>query len=97
MAVTGKKKKAQLRFSHFLFATILFMMIALVYVWFHIQTTRLNYQIAEEIHKKETLVEKNRRLKVEIATLKSPQRIETIAGLKLKMCYPKSDQVVFLK
>ncbi|MBN2178157.1 MAG: cell division protein FtsL [Deltaproteobacteria bacterium] len=90
-------RKLRLRFSHFIFATLIFMAIALVYVWFHIQVTRINYQIAEEIQNKNKLDEENRRLKVEIATLTSPQRIETIARIKLKMCYPKRDQVVFLK
>jgi cell division protein FtsL len=90
-------RKLRLRFSHFIFATLIFMAIALVYVWFHIQATQINYQIAEEIQNKNKLTEENRRLKVEIATLTSPQQIETIARIKLKMCYPKRDQVVFLK
>lgn len=90
-------RKLRLRFSHFIFATLIFMATALVYVWFHIQATRINYQIAEEIQSKNKLDEENRRLRVEIATLTSPQRIETIARIKLKMCYPKRDQVVFLK
>lgn len=87
----------RLKLSHFIAATLLLISITLVYVWFHIQATRLNYQIAEEIHDKNKLIEENRRLKVEIATLKSPQRIETIASVKLKMGYPKSDQVVYIK
>lgn len=91
------ERNLRLRVSHFIFAAVIFMAIALVYVWFHIQATRINYQIAEEIQNKSKLDEENRRLKVEIATLTSPQRIETIALMKLKMCYPKRDQVVFLK
>ena len=90
-------KKLRLRFSHFIFVTLIFMAIVLVYVWFHIQAIRINYQIAEEVQNKNKLDEENRRLKVEIATLTSPQRIETIARIKLKMCYPERNQVVFLK
>jgi len=91
------ESKLRLRFSHFIVATLIFMAIALVYVWFHIQATRINYQIAEEIQIKNKLDEENRRLKVEIATLRSPQRIETIAQVKLNMSYPTRDQVVFLR
>jgi len=36
-------------------------------------------------------------LKVEVATLKSPRRIESIARTKLGMRYPERDQVIFLK
>jgi hypothetical protein len=35
-------------------------------------------------------------LKVEIATLKSPQRLETIAKEQLQMTYPTRDQVIIL-
>ena len=37
------------------------------------------------------------KLKLELATLKSPQRIETIAREKLLMVYPEREQVILLK
>jgi len=36
-------------------------------------------------------------LKVELATLRSPQRIETIAREKLQMTYPGREQVILIK
>lgn len=73
------------------------MAIALVYVWFHIKITKLNYQIASEISVRDRLLEENRRLKVEVTTLKAPQRIEKIARDKLEMYFPDKDQVIFVK
>jgi cell division protein FtsL len=72
------------------------MIIALVYVWFHVNITKLNYEIAREIDNKNALIEESRRLKVELETLKSPRRIETIANSKLEMIYPEREQVIFL-
>ncbi len=72
------------------------MVIALVYVWFHVNITKLNYEIAREIDIRDSLIEESRRLRVELETLKSPHRIETIASSKLKMSYPESKQVIFL-
>ena len=73
------------------------MVIALIYVWFHIKITRLNYAIASEMSTRDSRLEENRRLKVERETLKSSHRIETIATTKLKMYYPDKDQVVFVR
>ncbi|MEK6654410.1 MAG: cell division protein FtsL [Thermodesulfobacteriota bacterium] len=46
---------------------------------------------------REQLTEEQAKLKIELATLKSPQRIETIAQEKLQMTYPGREQVILLK
>jgi cell division protein FtsL len=73
------------------------MLISLFYVWPHIRMTELEYQIAEEVGNKQRLLEEREKLKIELATLKSPQRIEVIAREKLQMTYPERDQLVNLK
>jgi cell division protein FtsL len=85
------------RYSPFIFCTFILMAILLLYVWSHVHMTELEYQIAAEISTKEQLLEQQRRLKVELATLKSPQRIEAIARERLQMSYPGSDQVIVLR
>jgi cell division protein FtsL len=72
------------------------MAVALLYVWSHIRMTELEYKVAEEMTIKEKLIEEQNKLKVEIATLKSPQRIENIAKEKLQMIYPTRDQYIIL-
>jgi cell division protein FtsL len=85
------------KYSTFILVTFALMAVALIYVWSHIHMTELEYQIAREISIKEKLLDDQRKLKVESATLKSPQRIEAIAKEKLAMVYPDRDQVIILK
>jgi cell division protein FtsL len=46
---------------------------------------------------REQIMEEQTKLKVELATLRSPRRIETIAREKLQMTYPERTQVIVLK
>jgi len=96
MPVAGEKNRG-LKLSHLIFVALVFMSTALVSVWFRISITNIDYQIAGEMHRRDTLLEENRKLKVEVATLKSPRRIESIAMTKLGMHYPERDQVIFLR
>jgi len=96
-AVVEAREGAGLRVSTSLLSLLVLVAVALVYVWSHLYNTQLKYQIAEEMTVRENLMEENRRLKVEIATLKSPQRIESIARDKLKLQYPEREQVVLIK
>ena len=73
------------------------MTVALLYVWSHIHMTELEYQIARELSSREQIMEEQTKLKVELATLRSPRRIETIARERLQMTYPERIQVIVLK
>lgn len=95
-AIVEEKVSSELKYSPFIFVTLVLMAVALVYVWSHIRMTELEYMVAEEMSRKENLLEEQRKLNVEIATLKSPQRIEAIAKDKLQMSYPARDQVILL-
>ena len=92
-----KKTAPKLKYSVFLFVAFVLMLVAITYVWSHIQMTRLEYHIAEEMTNKEQLLEEQRKLKLEYATLKSPQRIEAIAKNSLNLSYPDRDQVIMIK
>ncbi|HPC73179.1 MAG TPA: cell division protein FtsL [Syntrophales bacterium] len=80
--------------SSFILAVCVIVAAALLYVWSHLKNTQLKYQMAEEISVRSSLQEENRKLKVEIATLKSPKRIEAFAREKLDMSYPEREQVI---
>ena len=73
------------------------MFVALIYVGLHIHMTELEYNIATELSAKEQKLEEQKKLKLEYAMLKSPQRIESIMRSKLQMSYPDNDQVIVLK
>ena len=84
-------------YSTWIFIATILMMVLLIYVWSHIHMTELEYQIARELSSREQFTEEQAKLKVELATLRSPQRIETIAREKLQMTYPGREQVILLK
>jgi cell division protein FtsL len=84
-------------YSTWIFIASVLMTVALLYVWSHIHMTELEYQIAQELSSREQIMEEQTKLKVELATLRSPQRIETIARERLQMTYPDRTQVIVLK
>lgn len=84
-------------YSTWVFIVSLLLAVALIYVWSHIHMTELEYQLAQELTAQEQLIQEQKRLKVELATLKSPQRIESIALNRLQMTYPERKQVILLK
>ena len=88
---------ARIKYSNLIFVAVISMVVVLIYVWSHIQMRELEYQVAEEMNVREQLLEEQKKLKLECATLKSPQRIEAIARDKLQMSYPEREQVVLLK
>jgi len=67
-------------YSTWIFIAAVLMVVLLIYVWSHIHMTELEYQIARELNSREQLTEEQAKLKVELATLKSPQRIEPSPG-----------------
>ena len=96
--IPGEEKTAfSINLSSMIFVAVVLMAVALLYVWSHVHMTRLEYQVAEEMGTRERLLEEQKKLKLEIATLKAPQRIEVIARDKLQMSYPERDQVILLK
>jgi cell division protein FtsL len=84
-------------YSAWILVTFVMLAVALIYVWSHIHMTELEYQVAQELNSREQLAEEQAKLRLELATLKSPRRIETIARENLQMTYPEREQVILLK
>lgn len=107
MASTGVWKQTEIaqevpsartiNFTSLIICSLILMSIALLYVWSHVNMTKLEYQLAEEISRREALLEEQKKLKAEVAALKAPQRIEMIARSKLQMRYPERDQVILIE
>lgn len=93
----AKESSFGIKYSTFIIFAIVFMFVALIYVGSHIHMTELEYNIATELNIKEQKLEEQKKLKLEYAMLKSPQRIENIMRSKLQMSYPDNDQVIVLK
>jgi cell division protein FtsL len=96
-----KKKKAIGIKSDFLllFTLLLLFLIggSLFYVWSRIQVIQLGYEISNALRVERTLTEENKKLRLEIATLKSYARIEKVAVEELRMAKPKPEQVIMIR
>jgi cell division protein FtsL len=70
---------------------------SLFYVWSRIQVIQLGYEISNILKEERTLTETNKKLRLEIATLKSYTRIERFALEELRMAKPKPEQVIVIR
>jgi cell division protein FtsL len=72
----------------------LFMGSSIGYVWSNFERTQLGYDLSqlkkEEMHQREI----NRKLRVELAILKSPERLESVAVKQLGLSQPRPEQIV---
>lgn len=76
---------------------ILLVLGSLLYAWSSLKITHIGYEMADALKERKNLMETNERLKIELATLKSPDRIEALAVQKLGMRTPKSREFVIIK
>ena len=96
----GTKKKSIFRKSHLLLFIILILFLvggSLFYVWSRIRVIQFGYEISHALKTGRELTENNKKLRLEIATLKSYTRIEKIAAEELKMAKPKPDEVIVIR
>jgi cell division protein FtsL len=70
---------------------------SLFYVWSRIQVIQLGYEISNALKAERTLTEESKKLRLEIATLKSYARIEKVAVEELRMAKPKPEQVIVIR
>jgi cell division protein FtsL len=64
--------------------------------WCRVQHMKVGYQITQATDEQRQLVKIQNRLKVEIARLRSPERIAKIARTQLGLVPPKEDQTKVL-
>jgi cell division protein FtsL len=100
---TGEDSKARpkrIRLNLLILFTLLILFLiggSLFYVWSRIQVIRLGYEISNALKEEKALTEGNKRLRLEIATLKSYARIEKLAVEELRMAKPKPEQVIVIR
>ena len=70
---------------------------SLLYVWSRIQVIQFGYEISNALKEEKVLREANKKLRLEIATLKSYGRIEKFAEEELRMTKPKPEQVIVIR
>ncbi len=84
-------------FLFFILFVLFFTGGALFYVWSRIQVIQIGYEISNVLKEQRRLTEANKRLRLEIATLKSFPRIERVATEDLRMTKPKPEQVIVIR
>jgi len=100
---TGEDSKARpkgIKLNLFILFTLLMLFFiggSLFYVWSRIQVIQLGYEISIALKEERALTETNKKLRLEIATLKSYARIEKLAVEELRMAKPKPEQVIVIR
>jgi cell division protein FtsL len=97
----GKRTKRIAIKSNLLLVFILLMFFliggSLFYVWSRIEVIQIGYEISNALKEERALNEESKKLRLEIATLKSYARIEKMAVEELRMAKPKPDQVIVIR
>ena len=95
-----KKKKRKQRnpkvIAVFLCLMLVFIAELLFYTWCRVQSVRTKYEITEQTSHMRQLAAMQDNLKIELARLKSPSRIATIAKTQLGLITPTSKQMILL-
>ena len=72
-------------------------LVSIFHVWSRVEVIDLNLKISESARLTKEQLQENQRLKVEVASLKAPARIEMLAKGELGMALPTDQQVVLVK
>jgi cell division protein FtsL len=95
-----KRKKRKKRNPKVLAACLIFMGLfiaeLLFYTWCRVQSIQVLYEISELTDNQERLVMMQDNLKIELARLKSPQRIAKIAKQELGLILPTNKQLILV-
>ena len=75
---------------------ILFFAEGLFYAWCRVQCVNAGYGIDRAARRHLALIKERNTMKIELARLKSPERIETIARTRLGLVMPDGQQTVIL-
>ena len=86
-----------IKYPIYIVLAVVLMFVFVAYVGSHIRMTELEYSIATELNAQQQKLEEQKKLKLEYAMLKSPQRIESIVRSKLQMSSPDNEQIIVLK
>jgi cell division protein FtsL len=79
-----------------IFMLFLFMGSSIGYVWSNFERTQIGYNLSQLKKEEMRLREINRKLRLELAILKSPQNLETLAIEKLGLKQPSPQQIIVL-
>ncbi|HWU39554.1 MAG TPA: cell division protein FtsL [Candidatus Acidoferrum sp.] len=80
-----------------LVAALVFIGCCLFYVWSQHQIISLRYETSEAAREEQALLQENKRLRLELASLKAPGRIERMAQHELGLVAPQKEQLIIVR
>ena len=72
-------------------------LIIFAFMWSRLMVVNAGYEISRANSSRASLMEQNKRLRLDFLRLKSPERIEKIATGELGLMNPKSEQIVAIR
>ena len=76
---------------------LVFIACSLFYVWAHHQRISLGYEISQRSQEEHVLLKENKKLRLELAALKSPGRIESMALKELGFVNPQKENLIIVR
>ena len=74
-----------------------FMLVALFYVWSHVQVVKATYELGALQKQLDAQIERNDKLHLEIRTLRAPNRLAGVAASQLGLAAPREGQVILIQ
>jgi len=93
---TKKKTSKPKTIGVWMIIMVIFISELLFYAWCRVQYVRVGYEISGASHHHEELLTLQSSLRVELASLKSPDRIEKIAKKQLGLVTPAPEQMIII-
>lgn len=84
-------------FPYLMVVMVLITLVSIFHVWSRVKVIDMNLQISEMNREIKAQEQEYKRLKLEVASLKTPARIESLAKGELGMALPTDQQVVVVK
>lgn len=95
---SGRNARAARRWRLVLtvFLALVLVGVVLVHVWLRLQVVQVGYVLSTSSKLQSRLEQENRELKIELATMTSPDRLESLARRRLGLRPPEKGQVIVL-
>lgn len=93
-ALTKADRAKGVLVTYLIFLMVIALACSLFYIWSRIQIINVGYEINRELALKEQLIEEGKHLALEVATLKSPVRLESLAKNEYQMDLPQKSQIL---
>ncbi len=91
-----KGTRARQQTGIWLILMLFFIVELFFYTWCRVQCIRTGYEISREARRHQNLITLQNNLRIELARLRSPERIAKIAEQKLGLVMPTSEQMIII-